>query len=81
MELELKNVASVSAQIEGLKKSLDEVKKDVGVAMRYQRNKKGITLREFSRKIGVTASFVSDVERGRRFPSEEVLKKILKVLN
>ena len=38
-------------------------------------------MREFARKLGdLSPPFVSDVELGRRFPSEKVLEKIAHVL-
>ncbi len=41
---------------------------------------KDLSLREFARKIDCSAAFVSDIELGRRYPSEKVLAKIAKVL-
>jgi len=40
-----------------------------------------MSLREFARKLGeLSPPFVSDVELGRRFPSEKVLEKMAHVL-
>lgn len=52
----------------------------LGEYLRELRNKKDISLREFARKIGYTAAFVSDVELGRRFPSEKVLSDMAEAL-
>jgi transcriptional regulator with XRE-family HTH domain len=37
----------------------------------------GTTLRRFAQKIGVSAPHLSDIERDRRRPSKELLKKIV----
>lgn len=39
-----------------------------------------MSLRELARALGVSAAFISDVELGRRYPSDEVLAKIAKKL-
>lgn len=39
-----------------------------------------LSLREFARRIEKTAPFISDIELGRRHPSDEVLADIAKVL-
>jgi transcriptional regulator with XRE-family HTH domain len=48
----------------------------LGTFIRRKREAKDISLREFARRIGVSAAFVSDIELGRRYPSEEFLAKI-----
>lgn len=37
-----------------------------------------LSLRELAKKLDVSAPFLSDVELGRRFPSDEVLEKLAK---
>jgi transcriptional regulator with XRE-family HTH domain len=44
-----------------------------GQRIRELREKKDLSLRELAKKIGISAAFLSDVELGRRFPSEKVL--------
>jgi len=44
-----------------------------GQRIRELREKKDLSLRELAKKIGVSAAFLSDVELGRRYPSEKVL--------
>lgn len=39
-----------------------------GAAIRWAREKKGVTLRAFAAKMGVSAPFLSDVEHNRRHP-------------
>lgn len=41
----------------------------------YRRNKK-ITLKELAEKVGITASFLSDIENGKKQPSVETLSKL-----
>lgn len=51
-------------------------KKTLGSEIRRLRLESGKTLRAFARQLGHTAAHQSDIERGRRMPSEEVLRKI-----
>ena len=55
--------------------------KTLGQYIRERREAQDISLREFAKKLGdLSAAFVSDVELGRRFPSEEVLAKMGRIL-
>jgi transcriptional regulator with XRE-family HTH domain len=54
--------------------------KTFGDRIRELREGKDISLREFASKIGLSAAFLSDVELGRRYPSEKVLEGIAKML-
>lgn len=46
------------------------------------RTQKDLSLREFAKKLGgLSAAFLSDVELGRRHPSEKVLADIARVLD
>ena len=38
-------------------------------------------MRELAKIIGISPPFISDIELGRRFPSEEILKKLARALN
>jgi len=56
--------------------------KTFGQFIRERRETRDLSLREFAKKLGdLSAAFVSDVELGRRFPSEEVLAKMAHVLD
>jgi transcriptional regulator with XRE-family HTH domain len=55
--------------------------KTFGQRIRELREAKDISLREFAKKLDLSAAFLSDVELGRRFPSDEVLTKIAKALD
>lgn len=54
--------------------------KTLGEIIRELREGLDISVREFATKIGVTAPFWSDVELGRRYPSDEVLARAAKEL-
>ena len=51
-----------------------------GQYIRTLREKGDLSLREFAKKIDCSAAFVSDIELGRRYPSEPVLATIAKIL-
>ncbi|HEU0168508.1 MAG TPA: helix-turn-helix transcriptional regulator [Chloroflexota bacterium] len=48
----------------------------LGAEIRQRRMALGVSLREFARRIGVSAPFLSDIEAGRRNPSGDVLARI-----
>src|SRR5260370_29338446 len=55
--------------------------KTFGQRIRELREIQDLSLREFAKKLGdLSAAFVSDVELGRRFPSDKVLGKMAQVL-
>ena len=54
--------------------------KTLGQKIRELREEKDLSLRELAKKIGVTAAFLSDIELGRRYPSDKVLLEMAKVL-
>lgn len=51
-----------------------------GEKVRELREIKDLSLRDLAEKIGCSAAFLSDVELGRRHPSDELFKKLAKVL-
>jgi transcriptional regulator with XRE-family HTH domain len=56
--------------------------KNLGEKIRELREAKDMSLREFARQLGdLSAAFVSDVELGRRFPSDKVLAKMANILD
>jgi len=48
--------------------------------LRQLRDEQDLSLREFAKKINCSPAFVSDVELGRRYPSEDVLIEMAKAL-
>ncbi len=55
-------------------------KKTLGQIIRQFREEQNLGLREFAKKIDKSAAFVSDIELGRRFPSDSVLADIARAL-
>lgn len=51
-----------------------------GMKIRAAREKKGITLAQLAEKIGKTAPYLSDIERGNRRGSYATLEMIARVL-
>lgn len=49
--------------------------KTLGEQIRELREKQDLSLRELAKQLKVTAAFWSDVELGRRYPSDEVLAR------
>ena len=52
----------------------------LGRKLRELREAADISLRELARGVDVSAPFLSDVELGRRYPSDEILTKLAKKL-
>lgn len=55
--------------------------KTLGERIRELREQHDLSVRELAKKAKVSAPFLSDVELGRRHPSDEVLKKIAALLD
>ena len=55
--------------------------KTLGRRIRELREENDLSLREFAKKLGsVTAAHISDIELGRRYPSDSLLKRIAAAL-
>lgn len=52
----------------------------LGQRIRALRDERDLSLREFATKIGCSAPFVSDVELGRRYPSDKLLHDMAQAL-
>lgn len=48
----------------------------LGEHIRALREKKDISVRELARQLNVSAPFLSDVELGRRHPSDEIMRRL-----
>jgi transcriptional regulator with XRE-family HTH domain len=48
----------------------------LGQRIRELRDKADLSLRGLAKRIGTSLPFLSDIELGRRFPSEEILTKL-----
>ncbi len=53
----------------------------LGQRIRELREKRDLSLRELAKKLECSAAFLSDVELGRRYPSESNLKDLARILN
>jgi len=51
-----------------------------GERIRERREELDLSLREFAKLVKCSPPFISDVERGRRFPSDQVLELMAQVL-
>jgi transcriptional regulator with XRE-family HTH domain len=49
--------------------------------MRRRRDELDLSLREFAKRLNCSAAFISDIELGRRYPSDKVLGEIARVLD
>ena len=54
--------------------------KTLGERIRELREAQDLSLREFAKKIGVSPAFMSDVELGRRQPSDKHLASLVRIL-
>lgn len=52
----------------------------LGQYIRQLRDVRDISLREFARKLNLSAPFISDIELGRRYPSERILQEMAVLL-
>lgn len=55
--------------------------KTLGEYIRELREKKDISVRELGRQLKVSAAFLSDIELGRRHPSDEVMERLAACLD
>jgi transcriptional regulator with XRE-family HTH domain len=53
----------------------------LGPFMRRRRDELDLSLREFAKRLDCSAAFISDIELGRRHPSEKVLAGIARLLD
>jgi transcriptional regulator with XRE-family HTH domain len=53
---------------------------DIGKVLKQRRRSLSLTIREISEKSGVSASHLSRIEKGNRFPSASVLRRIAEPL-
>lgn len=53
----------------------------LGQRIRELRDERDLSLRELAKKLGCSAAFLSDIELGRRYPSEKNLKDLARILS
>ncbi len=54
--------------------------KKLGALIREQRKKANLKVYELADKVSVTPEFITEIEKGDRYPSSKVLERICKVL-
>jgi transcriptional regulator with XRE-family HTH domain len=60
----------------------DTMSTTLGEFLRVQRDAMDLSLREFAKRLGnVSPAHISDIENGRRYPSDELLEKMSAVLS
>jgi transcriptional regulator with XRE-family HTH domain len=52
----------------------------LGAFIRSLRDERDLSLREFAKKLNCSAAFISDLELGRRHPSETMLTEMARIL-
>jgi transcriptional regulator with XRE-family HTH domain len=52
----------------------------IGPYIRRRRDELDLSLREFAKKLDCSPAFISDIELGRRHPSDKVLSEMARVL-
>ncbi|GAA4858856.1 MULTISPECIES: helix-turn-helix domain-containing protein [Saccharopolyspora] len=65
---------------ESVNKAVNQAVSDLGGYIRQQRNNAQISLRQLAKLAGVSNPYLSQVERGLRKPSAEILQQIAKGL-
>ena len=60
--------------------SSTSAKKNIGSILRERRIRKGLSQRDLASETGITQTFLSLVEHGKRIPSYDVLQRIAEVL-
>lgn len=65
---------------EQARKARKDGQRHFGDHLRTLRLDRGMSAREFARRAGVSAPFVSDIEYGRRLPGFEVRERMIAVL-
>jgi transcriptional regulator with XRE-family HTH domain len=61
-------------------KAVADLGRNIGEYIREQRNRAKISLRELAKQAGVSNPYLSQIERGLRKPSAEILQQIAKGL-
>ena len=68
------------SKVEDVNQAVHELGRDIGEYIRTQRTKAQISLRELAKLAGVSNPYLSQIERGLRKPSAEILQQIAKGL-
>jgi transcriptional regulator with XRE-family HTH domain len=68
------------SKVEDVNQAVHGLGRDIGEYIRTQRTKAQISLRELAKLAGVSNPYLSQIERGLRKPSAEILQQIAKGL-
>ena len=68
------------SKVEDVNQAVQVIGRDIGGYIRTQRTKAQISLRELAKLAGVSNPYLSQIERGLRKPSAEILQQIAKGL-
>jgi len=74
----MKEIERLEQERDNINSQLWAAHKRYGEWLRLQRQHVKVSLREMARKLGVSAPFLSDVERGNRNSSKDMRDKISK---
>lgn len=75
----LKTIMETIDECERVSGKLLKTRWSLGETMRQIRKSAGITLRDQALSIGVSASYLSDLELGRRLWTKKLVKKLMKI--
>lgn len=67
-------------QVDDVNQAVHDIGRGIGDYIRTQRTKARISLRELAKQAGVSNPYLSQIERGLRRPSAEILQQIAKGL-
>jgi transcriptional regulator with XRE-family HTH domain len=77
---ESKDDPTQKASVDGVRDELDKRWRELGEFIREQRNVGQMSLRKLSELAGVSNPYLSQIERGLRKPSAEILQQIARAL-
>ncbi|HEU5108095.1 MAG TPA: helix-turn-helix transcriptional regulator, partial [Micromonosporaceae bacterium] len=70
----------MNESVEKVADKVSDLGRDIGEYIRTQRNNAKISLRQLAKRTGVSNPYLSQIERGLRKPSAEVLQQVAKAL-
>jgi transcriptional regulator with XRE-family HTH domain len=70
-----------NAAIDGASGDEKDGEKDIGEFIRQQRERANLSLRRLAERAGISNPYLSQIERGLRKPSAEILKSIARALS
>lgn len=74
----IEHIKSLNQYLENGKRRYREEMRRTGMDMRLLRQMRKITLREVSRRMNLSAPYISDLERGHRYWTVDVAERYMK---